>query len=109
MHLASKPKEAAKIHNQRAPADRIDVGTGAIFQQKAFLDVQLDDVHFEGIGTHILPKRPEIMHDALHLNGTFAHTRWTHRLRRLRSEPGDSEFLPLITVAPLKLRLRYRI
>src|SRR5262249_5647268 len=80
VHLASEPEEPTEAHDQGAPSHRIDMGSRTVFPKKAFLNVQLHNVHFEHVGIHILPKSPEIMHDALHLYRTFEHTRWTYRL-----------------------------
>jgi len=81
VHLASERKEPAEVHNQGAPAHRVDMGPWTVSQQKVFVDVQLHNMHFEHVGVHILPERPEIMHDAFDLYGTFEHTRWSYRLR----------------------------
>src|SRR5262250_1700645 len=101
MQLSSEPKEPTEVHNQGTPAHRVDMGACTVHQQKVFVDVELHNVHFERVGVHIFPERPEIMHDALHLYGTFEHTRWSYRLRFYWSEPGDAELVPFITVTPL--------
>lgn len=106
MHLSSEPKEPAETHNQRTPAYRVDIGAWTVFQQKVFVDVQLHKIHFEYVGVHIFPERPEIMHDALHLDGTFEHTRWSYRLRLDWSQPSDAEFVLFVTIAPLTFPLR---
>ena len=76
------------------------MGAWTVSQRKILVDVQLHNMHFEHVSVHILPERPEIMHHALHLYGTFEHARWSYRFRSYWGEPSDAEFVRFITIAP---------
>src|SRR5262250_1020695 len=109
MQLSSEPKEPTEVHNQGTPAHRVDMGACTVHQQKVFVDVELHNVHFEHVGVHILPERPEIMHDALHLYGTFEHTRWSYRFRLCWSETSNAEFVRFVMIPPLAFPVRHGI
>ena len=65
MHLSSEAEETAEVHNQRAPAHRVDMGAWTVSKEKILVDVQLHNMRFKHVSVHILPERPEVMHDAL--------------------------------------------
>ncbi len=75
MYLATKPKEAAEAHYQRAPALRINARTNSAAVQQCLVNVQFDDMHLKGVGIDVFSEGAEFMHDALHLNGTLQYTR----------------------------------
>ena len=85
------------------------MGTWTVAHQQLFLDVQLHDMHLEHVGAHVLAEGTEIVHDALHLYRTLAHSRWRHRFRPDRSKPGDAEFVGFIAITPLTFPLRHGI
>ena len=73
MHFAAHPKESTEAHDQRTPAQWIDMGMWTLSHKQLFVDMQLHNVHFEHVGAHVFAKGAEIMHDALHLYGTLVH------------------------------------
>jgi hypothetical protein len=81
MQFAAQSKETAKAHHQRTPARRIYMGARAIPDQEVFVDVQLDNVHLENIGVHVLAERTVMVDDSLQLYGTFKNTRRIDRFR----------------------------
>jgi len=48
--------------------------------QQAFLNVQLHHVNLKSIHANIVPKRPHIVNDRLHLHRALQHPRRSHNL-----------------------------
>lgn len=68
MHLAAQTEEAAEAHDQRTPANRVDMRPRRVTHQQGFVNVQLHDVYLEHVGAHVLAEGAVIVHHALHLH-----------------------------------------
>ena len=103
------PKNRQKLMMRGRQRRRIHMRPGAVIHEQRVVHVQLGDVHFEGIGVHVLPERPIVVHDPLHLYGAFQHTRRGDRFGRHRREPGLVELGGLVPIAPCPLPLGNRV
>src|SRR6266403_4683682 len=61
MYLTAQSEEAAEAHDERTPANRINVRARTVAHQQLFVHVELHDMDFEDIGAHVLAKRAEIV------------------------------------------------
>lgn len=82
------------------------MGARAIIDNEFLIHMQLNNVHLEDVRGYVLTKLSIVVHDALHLYGTFVHTRRLHGFRFHWRESRISKFVGLKPISPAALLFR---